>query len=819
MVLTKYIAHPDTDINRGNHQSVEQHLFAVSDLAAEFAKKIGYEEAGRLIGLLHDFGKYSSAFQRYIRNVTGISNPDVDQVDGGNGRVDHSTAGAQFLFNEMKALYQTATISAAEKKVAAALVQTLPLCIAAHHTGLLDICPSEKITSFRDRLVKADESTHLSECERKADKAVIDSAKALMSSDWFEKSVKQLTLLIGHQNEVEQSYFLGMFCKFLFSCLIDADRIDSADFELPENKSHRAYRADWGKAAKRIEAFLEGFQGSRPIDKIRRSISDQCRRAAAQPQGVYSLSVPTGGGKTYASLRYAIHHANQHGLDRIIYIIPFTSIIDQNAEVIRKVFSGDGFENWVLEHHSNLEPEQQTWRSKLVSQNWDAPIVLTTMVQFLESLFSGGTRGSRRLHQLAKSVIVFDEIQTLPVNCVHLFNQSINFLTTHCGTTALMCTATQPLLHKMKKPDLGQLKLPESNEIVSDVNQLFAQLKRVEIVDKTKPSGWQKGEIAGLALEQTNKQLSTLVIVNTKKWAQELFLEIQCSNEIDDASLFHLSTAQCPAHRQQILAEIRQRLDAKLPVICISTQLIEAGVDVDFGCVIRFLAGFDSIAQAAGRCNRNGDRELSQVYVVNPAQESIDMLIDIKEGQRAAERVMREFPEKELLTPAAMARYFQLFFYERSDVMIYPLQSKAADRDDSLLSLLSENSKHSLRNPSSLMNHSFMTAGRAFKAIDAPTKSLIVPYGEGKALIGELCSLDVNFQAQQYFDVLKKLQKYSVNLFPNTWERLSKQQAIISLESSDGVYYLVNNFYSNDFGVCNHEINDSKLNASDELVF
>ncbi|GAC1381141.1 MAG: hypothetical protein NVS3B3_23580 [Aquirhabdus sp.] len=303
------------------------------------------------------------------------------------------------------------------------------------------------------------------------------------------------------------------------------------------------------------------------------------------------------------------------------------------------------------------------------AENWDAPIVITTMVQFLETLFSGGTRGVRRLHQLANSVIVFDEIQTLPINCTHLFCNALNFLTTYTKTTAVLCTATQPLLGNLKHPKKGQLFLLPENELVHDVELLFQQLERVKIRNKVKIGGWSQDEITALAVKEFETKGSCLVIVNTKAWAQKLYEA--CAVSIDDEAIFHLSTSQCPAHRQVIFSKIKNRLDNSLPVLCISTQLIEAGVDVDFASVIRFLAGLDSIAQAAGRCNRNGKRGLSEVFVVNPDKEPIDTLVDIKVGQEKTRRILNDFAEDELLSPAAMAQYFDYYFYQRADDMDY----------------------------------------------------------------------------------------------------------------------------------------------------
>ena len=544
------------------------------------------------------------------------------------------------------------------------------------------------------------------------------------------------------------------------------------------------------------------------MDIVRNRISLQCLDRACDPQGIYTLTVPTGGGKTFTSMRYALHHAKKHKLDHIIYIIPYTSIIEQNAQVIRNILEQDGDEYpWVLEHHSNLEPEQQTWQSKLSSENWDAPVIFTTMVQFLEVMFGGGTRGARRMHNLANSVIIFDEIQSLPINCVHLFCNGLQFLTDYANTTAILCTATQPLLGKVN-PTYGALSITEKNELVPDAEMLFKELKRVNIRDMTRTEGWTEDEIADLALDQLHEKDNCLVIVNIKDWAKRLYN--RCQSQIRGETVFHLSTSLCPAHRKQILSKVNDRLKNGLPVLCISTQLIEAGVDVDFNSVIRFLAGLDSIAQAAGRCNRNGNLETATVYVVNPTDETIDRLEDIKIGRDKARRVLGESEHKDFLSPSAITRYFSYYFYERANMMTYPLSAKQVGRQDTLLNLLSNNALNVGRKKDLLrLQQSFKTAGRAFKAIVAPTQAVIVPYGAGRKIIGELCA---DPEPAKAYKLLKKAQQYSVNLFPNVWRKLIEADAVNAIQEGEEIYYLDERYYSPEFGVSTEMIN--KMDAA-----
>jgi CRISPR-associated endonuclease/helicase Cas3 len=622
----------------------------------------------------------------------------------------------------------------------------------------------------------------------------------------------------GHQIK---EFYLGCFTRFLFSCLIDADRINSADFERENQKKIRRLqeKPDWQAAIAKLEAKLAQFERRYPIDEIRRQIADDCLQRAADAQGIYTLTVPTGGGKTLASLRHALHHAQTHGLERIIYIIPYTSIIDQNAEAVRDILGDE----WVLEHHSNLDPEKQTWQNKLLSENWNKPIVFTTMVQFLDAWFGGGTRGARHIHPMANSVLIFDEIQTLPVKCVHLFCNALNWLVQFGGSSAVLCTATQPLLSACGVDEFpedkralvkarGLLQLASNAEIMGKnqaLDKLFADLSRVEIKFNEKAGGWSVDEAGAFLLTQFQTALSCLFIVNTKKWAKALYQYCQQQN-VPSEALFHLSTNQCAAHRKALFARMKQRLEQKLPVVCISTQLIEAGVDISMACVIRALGGLDSIAQAAGRCNRHGENAgKGRVWVLNLQEPSLaKVLPDIDAGQQQAERVLREFAGQDILQPKAMRQYFEYYFYQRSDEMAYAVKNSASG---SLLDWLSDNgsnnyaAKNDQRRQTKqypLLMHSFKSAGRAFQVINAPTRAVIVPYGEGKALIAKLCG---EYEPKAFYGYLNQAQRFSVNVFPNVWKKLIESNAIHEIADT-GVYYLNERHYSEEYGLAADEV-------------
>ncbi len=754
---------------------------------------------GELLGLLHDFGKYSLKFQDYIKSATGLLNPDVDDeyVDAMalKGKIDHSSAGAQWIWERFRK-YKAGNFPAGKFSG-----QIMALCLASHHSGLIDCLKPDGKVGFLERMSKHDDRTHLQECLG-ADSEILKRLVALATTE----RIKDCLDFVQQLNSPEfsptiRAFRLGLWTRFLYSCLIDADRINSADFEIPGKKAARSMQpVAWEPAITRLEQYLENLAIRNDIDIIRRQISQECLSRSNDPQGLYKLTVPTGGGKTYASIRFALHHAQKHNLEHIIYIIPYTSIIDQNAADVRKILEkkGDDF-RWVLEQHSNLEPEKQTWQSKLVAENWDAPIIFTTMVQFLETLFGGGTRGARRMHQLAKSVLIFDEIQTLPIKCFHLFCNALNFLVAHTQTTAILCTATQPVLDRLKNREKGQLAMSPNSELIDNVAERFEQLKRVRISNKYRPQGWSETELTTLAVDEYNNKGNCLVIVNTKQWAQQLYLS--CKEYIDERCLFHLSTSLCPAHRKLLLKKIKRHLRWNIPVLCISTQLIEAGVDVDFNSVIRFLAGLDSIAQAAGRCNRNGRGPHATVHVVNPDQENIEMLNDIKEGRDKALRIFSE-ASNDLLAPDVMERYFEYYFYSRADEMVYPATAKQAGRTDSLLNLLSEN-RGNIAVTDLPLKQSFMTAGNIFQVIDAPTQSVIVPYKQGKKIIAELCAA---FDPAKDHALLSRAQQYSVNVFPNVWKKLKENSAVIPIQPELDIYCLDERHYSDDFGVSTEEV-------------
>lgn len=798
----EFIAHRRKE---GECQRLAQHLVEVSALAACFSAKIGLGRAGELIGLLHDLGKYSREFQQYLQSAVGLLEQDKDDeyVDPitMKGKVDHSTAGAQTIWQELASQGASGQI----------VGQMLALCLASHHSGLIDCIGTDGSDCFSKRMKKSDWISHREEAWCKTDQQVRDRYQELVRAGDLTLALRNIIGKIcrneKHENIVR--FKVGLLTRFLFSCLVDADAVNTADFERPilaKQRPHGHYE-EWQVLATRLERKLAAFSCRDQIDRLRRSISDHCLAAAPRKRGIFTLTVPTGGGKTLASLRFALHHAQKHEMDRIIYVVPFTTIIDQNAKEVRRILEptdeGVSPGSVVLEHHSNLTPDKHTWRNKILSEGWDAPVIFTTSVHFLEALFSSGTRSARRMHNLANAVIIFDEIQALPINCVHLFNNAINFLVEHCASSVVLCTATQPLLDRVdEKKGAIRLRAPDA-EIMPDVCGLFRDLQRVEVLDCRKPGGWTHEEVAELALAEMKSSASCLVVVNTKSAARVLF---ELCKKGPGAHVFHLSTNMCPAHRKDRLARIIHYLDEKEPVLCVSTQLIEAGIDIDFGSVVRFTAGLDSIAQAAGRCNRHAKRPEGHVHVVNPSEDKADVLRDIRAGKEAAERVLDELAgnsqpgASDLLNPSIMAKYFQYYFFDRAKEMDYPVAASVVGRNDTLLNMLAENALAvGQTSPPIYLRQSFTTAAKAFKAIDAPTQGVIVPYSDGgKAVIS---GLSASSDPEKDIGLLKAAQQFTVNVFPQVLERLQKADAVHEVQEGTGILYLDSRYYHDEFGL------------------
>lgn len=537
----RYIAHKDGE----REQSIKEHLEGTAERAGEFAEKFGKKEWGYCCGMLHDIGKYSEEFQRKIQEDT-------------NDRVDHATAGAQ-VCKERGGYYSI-----------------LSYCIAGHHAGLPDYGNTAMSSSLCGRWKKRICDYHAYKDEIKIPK--LDTDPIVFSKDR------------------NMDFALGTFIRMLYSCLVDADFLDTESF-MKNGDTGKNSGESMETLQNRLEKHISEWLKNTDIDTIngrRTEILKNCIKEGKQKEGIFRLTVPTGGGKTLASLAFALEHAVKNHKDRIIYVIPYTSIIEQNAQVFREILGEDN----VLENHCNVDYEssEEFKPMQLASENWDKPVVVTTNVQFFESLFANKSSKCRKLHNIANSVVILDEAQMLPIDYLKPCTAMLQELVDGYRTSIVLCTATQPTLDAFFREN-ALIK-----ELCPRMEEQFQFFQRVNYQNLGKIR-WDD------LLEKLKRENNALCIVNTKKAAQMIY------KEIDGEGIYHLSTSMYPKHRKRVLKKIRERLKNNEKCIVISTSLVEAGVDLDFARVYRQIAGLDSMIQAAGRCNREGKRKLSDSMV------------------------------------------------------------------------------------------------------------------------------------------------------------------------------------------------------------
>ncbi|WP_035276725.1 CRISPR-associated helicase/endonuclease Cas3 [Desulforegula conservatrix] len=599
---TFYAHSIDGNLNEDEWHLLEDHLQETAELSKKFAEKFHSGDWGYLAGLWHDLGKYSVEFQHRLR---------------GGKKVDHATAGAKH----------------AGFVLPKAAARILAYIISGHHTGLQDGKNN-------------DEACLLKRLEKK-----IPDFSAKPDSILNFKKVPDFPFNVKLSNEEEKDRFafrLSFFIRMVFSCLVDADFLDTEEFFDKDKCSWRKGYPSLKELYPKLEAELERKMNQvepSKINTLRREILGACQKSAEKPTGLFSLTVPTGGGKTLSSLAFAMKHANLHNKERIIYVIPYTSIIEQNAGVFRDIF-GNGA---VLEHHSNFLPDNDDNRSKLASENWDAPLIVTTNVQFFESLFANRTSKSRKIHNIANSVIILDEAQMLPAPFLLPCLETLKEISAVYDSTVVLCTATQPALDYSDNFKNG---LKNVTEIAPDPSRLYEEFRRVATENL--------GDLTDDELvERVAGFRQVLCIVNTRKQAR-----ILCEKISEKVESIHLSALMCPAHRSKVLNKIREKLKNGTECRVISTQLVEAGVDLDFPVVYRCIAGIDSIAQAAGRCNREGRlSEKGHVYVFNP--ETRIPAGFLRQSADTASIVLRHHEDP--LCLESVNEYFSRLYWQKGD--------------------------------------------------------------------------------------------------------------------------------------------------------
>ncbi len=590
-------------------QPLEEHLRSVATMAADFAEPFGGEEWARLAGLWHDLGKYTLPWQAFLRRANDIVDEFAEFYEG---HPTHANLGAQWLFKNS---------DQAGKLMA--------YCIAGHHGGLPNWSENSATSGLESRMKKEYPALQqtLSVPDFPSDLSFV------AESDHF-------------------GYQLQFFVRMILSCLVDADYLDT-EKTMSEEKTE--YRSGYPNVADLSIRFWAEFNKLRKkadqatnVNQQRELVLQDCLKAAAWDSGLFSLTVPTGGGKTLASLAFALEHAKMHAKRRIIYVIPFTSIIEQTAKVFREVLGDDA----ILEHHCNFIPDNADWETRLASENWDAPIVVTTNVQFFNSFYANKPSKCRKLHNVVDSIVIFDEVQAIPVEKLKPCLEVIKELSASYGVTSVLCTATQPAVEFSEQFESG---LRDVHEIIQNVKGLFDALKRTE---ELFIGVRNKQEIATLLLEQEQ----VLCIVNTRQQALDIFEAMP-----DSDSNIHLSALMYPLHRSRKLDEIRSHLDSGLSCRVVSTQLIEAGVDVDFPCVFRAISGIDSIAQAAGRCNRNGLSIIpKKVFVFEFPEDSTCTFF--RQSAQSAAKLFARFAGN-LTAPECVKSYFSDYFWKNEQRM------------------------------------------------------------------------------------------------------------------------------------------------------
>ena len=692
MVLQYYAHVRESSDGNKEFQTVAQHLIGTAKLCRKFAAAFGAEVDGHLAGLTHDIGKCTEEFQNRLLNDGPV--------------VDHATAGAM------------ACAMQGNRYVAA--------CVAGHHGGLQDF--GNMRTARRDdgtfygRLLKGREEGCLEHCGESGvalPMAAISAAQGL--------------------NTLQASFWTRM----LYSCLVDADFLDTERFMNGERD--RGGCDDMAALLARLRAYIEPWQTpTTELNRLRCEILNICMEAGRKPKGVYTLTVPTGGGKTVASLAFALRHAVEHGMQRVIYVIPYTSIIDQNAQVFRDILGSGN----VLEHHFGVQFDlsdgaaAEDVRKALATENWDMPVVVTTAVQFFESLYAARSSRCRKLHNLANSVIIFDEAQMLPLPHLRPCVAAMASLAEQFHSTVVLCTATQPSLD-----DLLRTYAPSCpvTELCPQTALLYDRFCRVTFR--------QAGVLTDEALaEQLNARRQVLCIVNSRKAAQKLFALLPPEGS------YHLSTLMIPAQRQALLGEIRERLTQGKLCRVVSTSLIEAGVDVDFPAVYRELAGLDSVMQAAGRCNREGKRSAEDSIVTIFERTELPPLL-FRAAIGAAREALGE--GRDPAAPETMARYFR---------SLRSLTGDALDKQG-VIKTFTQGIEG--------CEFPFRTVAEKFHLIDQNTYTIYIPYGEGAALLQRL--QDGECSRELY----RKLGRYAVSVYDKHFQALYHTGALLTVPALD----------------------------------
>ena len=744
-------------------QTLEQHAFNVALKASRDAMSIGQRDVLFLLGLYHDLGKADPLFQEKLFNKPHL-------------QVDHSYAGAKYLYDKMKQFFSKEALS--DRKLSL-FQDSVAYVIAAHH-GMYDIPFDDGEDAEKFRYNKTFHRISQPREQYAFDPDVLQYAQQLEQSlpDYGYKDLWELLEKAWYNFQVlwkklsprdvsEATFYSGCTVRLYLSLLKNADILDTINAYnlILQPHSPVENQALIESYHQSVEDLYTSFgQPKTSLNHIRTAISERVKmRGATDKTGVYRLNLPTGAGKTNLSLRYATQQMTQQGKKRFFYMTPFLSVLEQNASAMKKVLGEEG----VLEHHSNAvreinKEEQGDEKAALLSDylldSWDSPVVLTSMVQFFQTLFKTKSSSIRRFSSLIDSVVILDEVQSLPIEVTTLFNLMLNFLSQAMNSTVVLCTATQPTYGS--EEITHRLSYAEDADIVTvsaEEQEIFTRTELWKFDEKNETT--KLSEVVDFVLAD---DVSTLIILNTKKAVASLY---EFLKEKTDRPLYQLSTNMCPQHRLDIIKEIKKKLKEDVPLICVSTQLIEAGVDVDFEQVVRSYAGIDSIVQASGRCNREGKRNKGRVTLVNltEAEENLSRLKEIKNKKTATEMIITQH-QSPIDVGALNDRFFEKYYANHKDDMDYPIKDNETGYD-----YLSRNT-FAGGNTKSFLRQSFKTAGQKIDLIKDDSVSVLVSYREAEEKIAELENLlsSTDYPTSEEWarikQLLKDLQLCTVNL-------------------------------------------------------
>ncbi len=573
--MSEFTAHIRGEDSQKQTQTVKAHCFGAAKKAERYAAKIGACHIAKLQAVTHDMGKLCLDFDKYIKGENNIK----------RGEIDHCYAGARYLVELARRTVDKKLI-----EVARFIART----VVSHH-GVHDWVDENGDNYFDNRIKKSDRYDEIKSNVHLvvSDDEILEMLR-LASEEYF--NIKAAILELSGREKVKYAFYMGQFERLMLSVLVDADRTDTADFQMNKTTELPYSEKIWSEFCERMDAQCRKFaEKTDDISKLRCNISDRCAAFADHQVGICRLVVPTGGGKTMASLRWALDYCKEYGKERIFYIAPFNSILEQNSDAIRNIVGEQHF----LEHHSDMiasiDEADELENYELRTDKWDTAIIATTLVQFLNTFFLGTMASVRRMHRLCHAVIIIDEVQAIPTKCVSLFNLAMNFISGIGHSSVVLCSATQPSLEHTKYPIIIDAKESMTGDYADD----FRDFKRNQMISAVRQAGYTYVEAAEYCIAKYKEEGSVLFIVNTKTAAFRIYQHIRDAN-LEDVQVVHISTNMCPQHRRKVIKCLKEKLADRLPVICVTTQLIEAGVDISFPCVIRSLAGLDNAAQAAG---------------------------------------------------------------------------------------------------------------------------------------------------------------------------------------------------------------------------